>query len=371
MYSLNSTWRRVGALALVAAMATPLAACGSDNATGAKDSSSSSSSAAAYSGQIVGSGASSQEAAQNAWKAAFTQANPDAKVTYDPVGSGAGIDQLASGQVNWAGSDAMLKDDERTAVEKTCGSPALHLPLYVSPVAVVFNLDGIEHLNLAPETLAKIFAGQITKWNDPAIAADNKAVTLPDLAITPVHRADESGTTANFTDYLHAAAPDAWPHEAAKSWPLPGGEAAPQTSGMISTVSGGKGTIGYADASQAGKLGTAKLKAGDSFVAYSPETAAAALDEAKPATDSDSDLGLTIDRKPTTDKAYPLILVSYEIVCQKYSDKSVADGIKAYMHYLASTDGQKLAADNAGSAPLSADMAKKVNAAIDTITTSK
>lgn len=364
MYSLTTHTLRRGAAILAAfGLAAGLSACGSDNATGG-GSEESSAAASGFTGQIVGSGASSQEAAQNAWKAAFTQANDGAKVTYDPVGSGAGIEQMASGQVNWAGSDAVLDDKERAGVEKACGSAALHLPLYISPVAIVFNLEGVEHLNLDPDTIAKIFSGKITKWNDPAIAKANPDVKLPDLAITPVHRADESGTTENFTDYLHQAAPKEWPHEAKKSWPLPGGEAAPQTSGMISTVSGGKGTIGYADASQAGKLGTAKLKAGSGYVAYSPESAAAALDEAEPASDSKTDLALKISRTPKSEKAYPLILVSYEIVCESYSDAKVGEGVKAYMTFIASKEGQKLAADNAGSAPLSEAMAKRVTDAI-------
>ncbi|MBD3689285.1 phosphate ABC transporter substrate-binding protein PstS [Nanchangia anserum] len=358
--------RRGGALIVTLTLALGLAACGSDNATGTSETSRSAN--ATVSGHIVGAGASSQEAAQNAWKAAFSQDNPDATITYDPVGSGAGIEQLASGQVNWAGSDAVLEADERASVEKTCGSPALHLPLYVSPVAVVFNLDGIDHLNLDPDTIANIFAGRITRWNDPAIAATNPDATLPDLAITPVHRADESGTTENFTDYLHQAAPDAWPHEAKKSWPLSGGEAAPQTAGVISTVSGSTGTIGYADASQAGTLGTAKLKAGDGYVAYSPESAAAALDEATPASADTADLAVAISRTPASPTAYPLVLVSYEIVCQSYEDPAIATGVKAYMSYLASDKGQQLAADNAGSAPLSAQMSTRVRGAIETIT---
>lgn len=118
------------------------------------------------------------------------------------------------------------------------------------PIAVIFNLGDIKTLNLKPEVIAGLFAGTITNWNDPAIAADNPGVTLPDLAVTPVHRSDDSGTTSNFTDYLHAVAPDVWTWDAAGTWPFEGGQSDQGTSGVVNLVTGGQGTIGYADASR-------------------------------------------------------------------------------------------------------------------------
>ena len=120
---------------------------------------------------------------------------------------------------------------------------------------MVYNLQGVTDLHLAPATVAGIFNGSITDWNAPQIAADNPGKTLPDQAITPVHRSDESGTTQNFTDYLNKAAPDVWTAKAAGTWPVQAGEAAQGTSGVIGAVQGGNGTIGYADESQAGSLG--------------------------------------------------------------------------------------------------------------------
>ena len=113
----------------------------------------------------------------------------------------------------------------------------------MSPIAVVFNIEGVDTLNLDAATIAGIFAGTITNWNDPAIAALNSDATLPDLAITPVHRSDDSGTTENFTDYLFATAPDVWTSEPDGVWPLQSGEAAQGTSGVISAVQGGQGTV--------------------------------------------------------------------------------------------------------------------------------
>ena len=127
-------------------------------------------------------------------------------------------------------------------------------------------------------TVAGIFAGTITNWNDPAIAALNADATLPDLAITPVHRADDSGTTENFTDYLAQAAPEVWTYEADGEWPLQSGEAAQGTSGVVAAVEGGQGTIGYADASRAEGFGTVAVQVGEEFVTFSPEAAAAIVD---------------------------------------------------------------------------------------------
>ncbi len=356
------------------ALTLSLSACGSDNPTGTSSSApaGSASSAEKVSGQLAGAGASSQESAVKAWVAEFQKANTEAQVTYDAVGSGSGIEQFLNKSVSWAGSDAPLEGDEIKAAEERCGGPAWHLPTYVSPVAVIFNLEGISNLNLKAETIGKIFAGEITKWNDPAIAADNPDVKLPDLAITPVHRADKSGTTENFTDYLHEAAPDAWPHKPDKSWPISGGESGDKTAGMVDTVQRAQGAIGYADASQVGKLGTVALETKEGFISFSPEAAAAAVDTAKPGEGADEhNLTLSLNRVPDSAEAYPLVLVSYEIVCSKYEDETEGKLVKGFLNYVASGEGQKVAAQAAGSAPLSEQMSAKVAAALDAITIGK
>ena len=140
-------------------------------------------------------------------------------------------------------------------------SSALNLPVYISPIAVIFNVEGVDDLTLEPDTVAGIFAGKITKWNDPAIAADNPNAKLPDANITAVHRADDSGTTNNFTDTLNKLAPSVWTEAAADTWPAAfGGEAATGTSGVVNAVKNGKDTIGYADAS-AGQGGRSRRTA--------------------------------------------------------------------------------------------------------------
>lgn len=353
-----------------------LAACGSDNAVPTQDGTEEGTAAEAMggelSGTIAGAGASSQEAAMNAWVATYQSKQPGVTVSYDPVGSGAGINQFIDEQVLWAGSDAVLEGDEVAAAEQRCGAPALNLPVYISPVAVIFNLEGIDSLNMDADTIAKVFSGEITKWNDEAIASQNPDVELPDLAITPVHRADESGTTENFTDYLSKAAPESWTWEPAKAWPVSGGESGDKTSGLVQAVTAGDGTIGYADASQAGSLGTVALKAGDGYVAFSNEAAAAAVDSAERVDSGvEGDLVLAINRVPEDANAYPLVLVSYSIVCSQYPDQETVDLVKDFIKFQTSAKGQSAASDAAGSAPLSSSMRNEISASLVMIQVAK
>lgn len=363
---------RAGSAVAIGALALTLAACGSDDPVGGGTASGDSSSAAAsdLSGELSGAGASSQESAQEAWRAGFQNANGGVTVNYDPVGSGGGRTQFLEGGVSFAGSDAALKDEELTKAQDRCyGGSAVDLPVYISPIAVIYNLPGVEELNLAPATIAGIFDGKITAWNAPEIAADNPGVTLPSTAITAVHRSDESGTTENFTDYLAATAGDAWPHEASGDWPTQGGESAQGTSGVVQTVQSGEGTIGYADASKAGDLGTASIKVGDEWVAYSAEAAAKVVD-ASPRAEGrgEGDIVVELDRATTEAGAYPLVLISYVVACTTYETQEEADLVKAYLSFVAGSEGQQLAATNAGSAPVSADLEAEVLAEIDKIT---
>ena len=183
-----------------------------------------------------------------------------------------------------------------------------------------------------------------------------------------MHRADDSGTTENFTDYLAAVAPDVWTYEADGVWPFEGGEAAQGTSGVVDAVTNGTGTIGYADASRAGDLGTVSVQVGDEFVPYSPEAAAAIVDaspfdEGRP----DGDLSIELDRTSTASGVYPIVLVSYSIACEEYVDAAKGELVKAYFSYIASPEGQDVAAENAGTAPISDSLREQAVAAIDLI----
>jgi phosphate transport system substrate-binding protein len=358
----RSKWLVV--IASTCILALGVAACGSDSESG---------SSGGVSGEIAGAGATSQEAAQEAWVAEFVNQNSGATVSYDPVGSGGGREQLIAGGVAYAGSDAALEDeeDELSKAMKRCEpGEVIEVPAYVSPIAIIYNLEGVEELNLDAETVARIFNQEITTWSDPAIAKLNPGVELPDTRITPVNRSDESGTTENFTDYLSKVEPSIWDYEVSGDWPVEGGEAAQGTSGVVEAVSAGDGAIGYADASQAGELGIAKIKVGSEYAAPTPEAAAKVLEESPEAKDLAKGqymFPFELDRKTESQGVYPIVLVSYVIACTKYDSSSEAAVVKAYLEYVISPEGQKAAAENAGSAPLSSALTKKIEPAVKAI----
>jgi phosphate transport system substrate-binding protein len=357
---------RIGAIGAVAALA--LAGCAANE--GGTGGSSDAPSESTLSGTIDATGASSQTAAQEAWVAAFQTANPDVTVNYEPTGSGTGRENFLEGGSNFIGSDRAFNDEEIAAGGfGACASDAIvEVPLYISPVAVAFNLEGIDTLNLDAATIAGIFAGTISNWNAPEIAALNEGVELPDLAISPVHRSDPSGTQETFTKYLSATAADVWTYEPADVWPIEGGEAAQGTSGVVQAITAGNGAIGFADASQVGDLGQVHVGVGGDFVEYSSE-AAAKLVEASPLVEGrgDGDLVFDVDPAAAPEGSYPIALVSYLIACEEYEDTAVAELVKEYLTYIASTEGQEAAADNAGSAPISDTLREQVLTAIDTI----
>ncbi len=354
------------------AAALSLAACSASNETDASGDGSTTATGGAtgatVSGTLNGAGSSAQEAAMAAWKAGFQSANTGATVNYDPVGSGSGREQFLAGAVQFAGSDAYLSDEELAAAKKPCGSDPIEVPVYVSPIAVAYNLEGVDNLQLSPGTLAQVMAGKITNWDDAAIKAENPEADLPDTTITPVHRSDESGTTENFTDYLSQVAPSDWTYEVADTWPVKSGEAADGTSGVVSAITEGDGTIGYADASQAVDLSHALIKVGSEYVGPTAEAAAAVLDESELVTGrASTDMAIDVNRTTAAPGVYPIVLVSYQITCSSYPSQEEADLVKAFESYVISSEGQDAAAQEAGSAPITDAIREKAQAAIDTI----
>ena len=314
---------------------------------------------------LDGGGATSQAKAQGVWRANY-QNDSGNTVNYEEVGSGTGRENFNSGAYSFAGSDSYLNDDEgelSAAKEQCNGEDPIEVPAYVSPIAVAFNLEGIDSLNMSAETVANIFNGTITKWNDDAIAADNDGVDLPDTAIAVIHRSDDSGTTTNFTDYLFKASNGAWATEADGLWPEDGiGQGLDGTSGVIGGITDTDGAIGYADESAVEGLGVASIGVGDGFEAPTADGAAKALAlstraEGRP----DVDMAIDVERTLTDAGSYPLLLASYLIACQHYDDSATADAVKGFLAYVVSTDGQQAAGDEAGSAPL--DDALQVEAA--------
>ena len=191
-----------------------LTACGSDDNRA---------SAAAVSGVSAGTvpcggknaltaeGSTAQENAIALFNHVWGQSCPGKNVSYNPTGSGAGREQFIAGHVDFAGSDSPLTSDQIGPAAKRCnGNPAWDLPLVFGPIALVYNLPGVQTLVVNSDVLAKIFSGVITKWSDPVLAALNPGVALPDTRITPIYRTDSSGTTDNLQKYLTADAPQSW-----------------------------------------------------------------------------------------------------------------------------------------------------------------
>lgn len=355
----------------IAVLALALTGCGAGN-DDSGDPSTGDSGASSLSGELNGGGATSQEKAQNAWRTGFQTANPDVTVNYDPIGSGDGRANFISAATSFAGTDSALDDDEGelTAAGERCGGGnVIQVPAYVSPIAVIFNLEGVDSLNLSGEVIANIFNGTITTWNDDAIAALNDGVDLPDTTISPVHRQDDSGTTENFTKYLEAAGNGAWTFEPDGVWPdALSGEAADGTSGVVGVVGGGDGTIGYADASAVGDLGVAAVQVGDEFNTPSPEGAAQVVAISPPLEGAgETDMAVDLARDTTEAGSYPVILVSYLIACETYEDASEAELVKAYLTYAISPEGQDAAAAEAGSAPLDSGLQDRALGLIDAI----
>lgn len=362
--------RCLAVLASFAVLALGVAACGgSNNEEGTGGSSSN------LSGQLAGAGSTAQEAAQEAWIAEFENENSGVTISYDAIGSGGGREQFISGGVAYAGSDSPLSPEEgelEKAVQrcKGQGGELVQIPDYISPIAIVYNLEGVEDLKLDPETLAKIFNQEITNWNDPAIAEDNPGAKLPDTRITPVNRSDESGTTQNFTEYMAAVAPSVWTHEPESTWPVKGGEAAQGTSGVVEAVGAGEGTVGYADASQAGELSIAKIKVGSTWAEPTPDAAAKIVEESPESKEESQGkyvIAFELDRKTEKQGTYPIVLVSSLIGCTSYNSASEAAIVKAFFEYAVSEEGQKVASENAGSAPLSAPLRKMAEPAVAAI----
>ncbi|MGI5456005.1 phosphate ABC transporter substrate-binding protein PstS [Streptomyces sp. CA-249302] len=366
--------RRALALgALAASGALVLTACGSDdNGDSSGGSASASSTGAASSikcndakGQLLSDGSSAQKNAIDAWVAQFSKAC-GVQINYKASGSGAGVTSFNQGQLAFAGSDSALKPEEVTASKKVCtGGQGIDLPMVGGPIAVAYNVSGVDNLVLDAPTLAKIFDSKITKWNDAAIKKLNPSAKLPDLKIQAFHRSDESGTTDNFTKYLIAATPDNWKYSGGKAWQAKGGQAAAQSAGVAAGVKQTNGAIGYMELSYvADGMKAVSVDTGASApVAPSSDSATKAIADAK-VVGTGSDLSLQLNYATKADGAYPITLVTYEIACDKGNKADTLPATKAFLTYIASEDGQGLL-NGLKYAPMPADIIAKVRTTID------
>lgn len=318
-------------------------------------------------GELRSSGSTAQGKVMEQWISDFNalcNANLNA---YGGGGSGKGIADFIANQVDFAGSDSALKEDQAAAAKSTrcAGNDALNLPMVTGPIALAYNVAGVDSLTLTPEVLGGIFSGAIKSWDDPAIAALNSGATLPALAIQAVHRAEDSGTTENFTKYLKAAAPDAWTIDASKSWTAPGGVAAQGSDGVSKQIASTDGSIGYVEWGFAvdDGLAVAQIDNGAGAVELTAESAGLAVSAAE-VVGTGSDLALKLDYATQEPGAYPVILVTYEIVCSA-GNGELGPLLKSFLGYTA-TDGQAVL-EELGAAPLPAEIQAKVVDSVSSI----
>ncbi|MCV7254142.1 phosphate ABC transporter substrate-binding protein PstS [Mycolicibacterium fluoranthenivorans] len=329
-------------LSMTAVAALSLTACGSDNNSGSSSSSSAASGSSAASAadcagknSLTAEGSTAQQNAIAEFNKVWGQVCSGKTLAYNPTGSGAGVDQFIAKQVDFAGSDSALKDDQITKAKERCGgNDAWNLPLVFGPVALAYSIEGVDNLVVNPEVLAKIFQGEIKKWNDPAIAALNSGTTLPDTDIKPIYRSDSSGTTDNFQKYLAAAAPQAWTKGAGKEFQGGAGEGAQKSSGVVQAIQATPGSIGYVEKSpaMAANLHTAQIDSGAGAVALTDDSTAKAVGAAKFKGEG-KDLTLDLNALYASKDAgvYPLMLATYEIVCSKGYDADTAAAVKSFL----------------------------------------
>ena len=345
-------------------------ACGSDSrsdggveAQAEPEQTASTSDASCASGTISGAGSTFVQTIVQQWIKDFSAKCPDATVNYQGVGSGAGIQQFTSGTVDFAGSDVALKPEEQAAAEAKHGA-VVHIPWSAGGIAVEYNLPGVDDLKLTGEAVAAIFAGKVTSWNDPAIAASNAGISLPSTPIRVVHRSDGSGTTAAFTEYLTKAAPSVWTAGSGKDVKWPTGEGAKGSDGVTAAVKQAAGAIGYAELSfaEGAGLGVAKIaNASGAFVGPDGDAVAAAIAGA----DVPADLKLKIDYAPKAATAYPISTTTYVIVPQAPADGAKAKLVRAFVTY-ALQEGQA-AAETLYYAPLPESLVDKAVTLADSI----
>jgi phosphate transport system substrate-binding protein len=358
--------QRLGILAGIAlTAAVALAACGTDNNSGTPTSTGSTTAAALNcpTGTLNLSGSTAQGNAISQWTKDYNAQCSGVTINNAAGGSGAGQTAFIQGTVDFAGSDSPLSAAQQPQADARCKTgPAIHLPMVVGPIAVVFNVSGVTSLQFKAATLAGIFSGKITKWNDAAIAGDNPGVTLPSTAITAVHRAESSGTTDNFTKYLANATGSGWTFDHDKVWKAPGGDAETGSDGVSNEVKKTDGSIGYDEWSYAivNNLNMAKIFNGaGAYTALTGDAAGKTIAGAKSSGVSADDQQLSIDYNTTTDGAYPIVLVTYEIVCDKGNSATALPLLKGFLGYTSSAAAQASLA-KIGYAPLPETVRAKV-----------
>jgi phosphate transport system substrate-binding protein len=312
--------------------------------------------------QLVGAGASFPAPLYQRWFQDFNQKHPKVQINYQSVGSGAGVEQFTKGTVDFGASDTAMKDDEIT---KVGDKGVTLLPMTAGSIVLAYNLPEVTgEVKLPRQVYTDILLGKIKKWNDPAIAKANAGVTLPDQAITVVHRSDGSGTTGVFTKHLSAISPE-WKTKVGdgKTVQWPTGLGAKGNEGVTAQIQQTKGAVGYVEYGYAknNNLKFASLENKDGkFVVPNDQSASKTLEAVKL---PDNLRAFITD--PEGAEAYPIVTYTWMLVPKKVSDPEKAKAIEAMVEY-GLTDGQKITGE-LGYVPLPKTVVEQVAAAADQI----
>ena len=365
---------RSGALlSLLAASAVVLSGCGST--THASSSAASPASSPVQCGgkkQLKASGATAQENAMEQFVYAYVHACAGYTLDYNANGSGAGVTDFLSNVTDLAGSGDPLSPSKGQVdhAAQRCGSPAWDLPAVFGPIAVTYNINGENSLKLDGPTLAKIFNGSITRWDDPSIKALNPGTNLPSEPIHVFFRSDQSADTSNFEQYLDAASNGAWGKGVGQTFGGGVGDGASGDNGTSAAVQNTEGSITYNEWSfgVGRQLSMAQIitSAGPDAVAITTDSVAKTIAGAR-ITGQGNDLVVDTSSfyKPTQPGAYPLVEATYEIVCSKYPDSATGAAVKAFMQ--AAIGAGQVGLDQYGSIPLPSSFQARVAAAVNAI----
>ncbi len=359
------------AISLLAAGAMVLSACSNSHATlayaaGAKVD-------CGGKGALAASGSTAQANAMTRFIDAYRKACSGQTLNYTANGSGAGISEFLAGKTDFGGSDTPLSGDQYATAKRRCGgADAWNLPVVFGPLAITYNLSSIDSLVLDAPTLARIFNGTITRWDDPALTALNASMPSEDIRV--IYRSDASGTTANFQSYLQAASGGAWAKGTGKTFNGGVGIGASGNNGTSAAVKTTEGAISYNELSYALQQGlfAAEIKTPASRRSLRPvrigtDTVGKTITGAK-IIGSGNDLVLDISSfyNPAQPDVYPIVLATYEIVCSKYPNPEDALAVKSFLQ--AAIGPGQIDLNKSGYIPLSPDFQSRVSSAVDAIT---
>jgi len=316
--------------------------------------------------QLNGAGATFPNIIYQDWMLTYNQTHPDVKLNYQSIGSGGGIRQFSDGTVDFGATDAPMGDSAIAAIQGN----VLHIPTVMGAVVIIYNLQGVTQVvKLTPDVLADIFLGKVTKWNDARLASINPGVTLPAADIIVVHRAEGSGTSFAFTDYLSKVSPE-WQQKVGKgpsvNWPV--GLGGRGSEGVSSTVSQTPGAIGYVELAYAtsNKIQFATLRnSSGNWITPTLAAVTAAAAGAMKDMGPNTDFRVSITNSSGA-QAYPISTFTWLLLHKSYSDTAKARALVQFVWW-AEGEGQAKA-PQLGYAPLPKDLHPWIEARLRSIT---